>query len=204
MLPAAVVSHLPLRVNDGAFTNFDPVSSSVLSQKSLDKVFLMPGGFSQPRQGRNTVAQGESPGKNGPHPLLFPLPRWAGGGGRTQDPRLSPWAKLCRPLRGLTSLTNLGLRRLAGVKRTARPGGGFNWCEALAEPQGLRREVTPHPSRDGWKKRRRGTPSPQGRGLLAHLAALFFHLRPSVSSRRYGTCSAQGGEGRETAQAPCP
>ncbi|SPE23859.1 hypothetical protein SBA2_170015 [Acidobacteriia bacterium SbA2] len=26
--------------------------------------------------------------------------------------------------------------------------------------------MTPHPSRDGWRKRRRGTPSPQGRGLF--------------------------------------
>jgi hypothetical protein len=29
-------------------------------------------------------------------------------------------------------------------------------------------EQTPHPSRDGWRKRRRGTPSPQGRGQLVH------------------------------------
>jgi hypothetical protein len=66
--------------------------------------------IAQPRQGRNTVAQGETPGKNGPHPLLFPLPRLAGegagGGGRAHHPRLSPWARLCRPPCGLTSLTN--------------------------------------------------------------------------------------------------
>jgi hypothetical protein len=30
----------------------------------------------------------------------------------------------------------------------------------------LEPEVTPHPSRSGWRKRRCGPPSPQGRGLL--------------------------------------
>jgi hypothetical protein len=34
--------------------------------------------------------------------------------------------------------------------------------EAIA----LGREGTPHPSRDGWRKRRRGPPSPQGRGRV--------------------------------------
>jgi hypothetical protein len=35
------------------------------------------------------------------------------------------------------------------------------WSETLLQP-----ELTPHPSRNGWKIRRRGTPSPPGRGLL--------------------------------------
>jgi len=34
--------------------------------------------------------------------------------------------------------------------------------EAIA----LGREGTPHPSHDGWRKRRRGPPSPQGRGRV--------------------------------------
>ena len=38
------------------------------------------------------------PWKDGPRPLQFPLPRLEGEG-CTQDPRLSPWAKLCRPPR---------------------------------------------------------------------------------------------------------
>jgi hypothetical protein len=57
-----------------------------------------------------------SPGKNGPHPLLFPLPRLAGEGvggeGCTQGPRLSPWAKLCLPDKsGLTYTTNFSQGR---------------------------------------------------------------------------------------------
>ena len=71
--------------------------ASVLSQKFLDKVLLMPEGLLQPRQGRNSVAQGESPGKNGPTPFCSPSPAWRGRGrgrGRTLDPRLAPWATL--------------------------------------------------------------------------------------------------------------
>ena len=56
---------------------------------------------SEPRQGRNSLAQGDSPGTYGPHFLLFPLPRQAGKGaggeGVTQDTRLKPWARLRRP-----------------------------------------------------------------------------------------------------------
>jgi len=68
--------------------------------------------------GRNNLAQGESPGKNGPHPLGVPLPRLAGGGGGgagpTQDPRLKPWGNLCRPSAdGLTYATDLGYGTLA-------------------------------------------------------------------------------------------
>ena len=50
--------------------------ASALSQRFVDKVFLMQDGSSQPRQGRDTVAQGESPGLYGPHPAFgTPLPR---------------------------------------------------------------------------------------------------------------------------------
>lgn len=70
----------------------------------------------EPRQGREIVAQGASLlasrqalGQECPHPLAFPLPRSTGEGdrgrGRTLIPRLTPWATVCRPLCGLTSLT---------------------------------------------------------------------------------------------------
>jgi hypothetical protein len=39
---------------------FGVSAAGVLSQKFLDKVLLMPEGFLQPRQGRNSVAQGEN------------------------------------------------------------------------------------------------------------------------------------------------
>ena len=41
-------------------------------------------------------------------------------------------------------------------------------------------EVTPHPFRDGWKKRRRGTPSPLGRGLYFRL----WHAPPHGNARK--------------------
>jgi hypothetical protein len=44
-------------------------ASTVLSQKSADKVFLVRAVFSQPRQGRKIVAQGASPGVESPHPV---------------------------------------------------------------------------------------------------------------------------------------
>ena len=37
-------------------------------------------GTSEPREGRHNVAQGASPGLDGPTPLLYPLPRRAGEG----------------------------------------------------------------------------------------------------------------------------
>jgi hypothetical protein len=37
----------------------------------------------------------------------------------------------------------------------------FNSPEKWAGKDGLRTEETPHPSGDGWRKRRRRTPSPQ-------------------------------------------
>jgi hypothetical protein len=42
----------------------------------------------------------------------------------------------------------------------------------LGRQLGLAREVTPHPSGDGWRRRPRRTPSPQGRGLDILLAIL--------------------------------
>ena len=50
------------------------------------------------------MAQGEALGKTAPAPFCSPSPAWRGRGegegeGCTQDPRLSPWAKLCRPPR---------------------------------------------------------------------------------------------------------
>jgi len=93
----------PLRERDPSF--------SVLSQKFVEKIPLMCAPFSKHRQGRHNLAQGESPGDNVPYPLLFPLPRSAGEGvggrGRTRDPRLAPWAKFLRPLRGLIASMNL-------------------------------------------------------------------------------------------------
>jgi len=41
------------------------------------------------------------------------------------------------------------------------------------------RGPTPHPSRSGWWKRRRETPSPQGRGLFIYLAPSQAILSPS-------------------------
>jgi hypothetical protein len=44
-------------------------ASTVLSQKSADKVLLVRAVFSQPRQGRRIVAQGASPGVESPYPV---------------------------------------------------------------------------------------------------------------------------------------
>ena len=41
--------------------------------------------------------------------------------------------------------------------------------------------VTPHPSRDGWKKRRRGPPSPLGRGPYLPLWPSL-HFSPMLDS----------------------
>jgi len=85
--------------------------ASVLSQRFLDKVLLMPEGFLQPRQGRNSVAQGEALGKVAPTPLFFPLPRSAGegdGGRGSHSGSRLVGTKLCRPSAdGLTSLASL-------------------------------------------------------------------------------------------------
>ena len=70
---------------------FGVSAASVLSQKFPDKVLLMPEGFLQPRQGRNSVAQGESPGKNGPTPFCSPSPAWRGRGPR-EGPHPGPTA----------------------------------------------------------------------------------------------------------------
>jgi len=44
--------------------------TSVLSQKFAEKVTCMLPVFSEPRQGRHKVAQGVSPGLEGPHPAF--------------------------------------------------------------------------------------------------------------------------------------
>src|SRR5208337_1246097 len=44
-------------------------ASTVLDQKSADKILLVRAVFSQPRQGRRIVAQGASPGVESPHPV---------------------------------------------------------------------------------------------------------------------------------------
>ena len=54
-----------------AILSFQFLTSRALSQKLVGKVFPMREGFSQPRQGRNPVAQGGSPGLHG----LQPVPR---------------------------------------------------------------------------------------------------------------------------------
>ena len=45
-------------------------------------------------------------------------------------------------------------------------------------------QPTPHPSHDGWRKRRRGTPSPLGRGLFVQIEsavdALVVGLGPRI------------------------
>jgi hypothetical protein len=61
---------------------------SVLSQKFVDKVSLMQDGFSQPRQGRNTVAQGESPISVN---LSFQGPGKPAKRARSFSPRRKPW-----------------------------------------------------------------------------------------------------------------
>ena len=64
----------------------------------------------QPRQGRKIVAQGVSPGcatlTPPSAPLSRPSGRGGGGEGGLADPRLAPWAKFLRPLRGLTYSTS--------------------------------------------------------------------------------------------------
>jgi hypothetical protein len=46
-----------------------------VSQKFADKIFLLRTVVRQPRQGRKIVAQGASPGSDGPHPACgTPLP----------------------------------------------------------------------------------------------------------------------------------
>ena len=55
---------------------------------------------------------------------------------------------------------------------------------ALADENagGVRTEATPHPSGDGWRKRRRRTPSPQGRGLPS-LSSAFELCQKSTTNR---------------------
>ena len=67
-------------------------AGSLPSGKFVDKAFLMREGFSQPRQGRNTVAQGGSPGLRGPHPVPLgghPSPARAGEGTGVRGARLT-------------------------------------------------------------------------------------------------------------------
>ena len=83
-------------------SSISAVGSSVLSQESAEKVYVIWAAFSQPRQGRKIVAQGASPGVESPHPAFgTPLPvaaaRGDGGEGGRADPRLTPWATFFRP-----------------------------------------------------------------------------------------------------------
>lgn len=66
----------------------------------------------EPRQRRNRIAQGVSPGTERPHPVRrltdIPLPRErerGRGGGWLANPPLAPWARFCRSY-GATYLTN--------------------------------------------------------------------------------------------------
>jgi hypothetical protein len=99
-------------------------------------------------------------------------------------------------------VANLGLQRpvaprgglisgfeLRGVRskgRSARARGDNSSCEALAGQDGLGTGKTPHPSGDGWRKRRRRPPSPQGRGLYVRLAALSRKSSHASYSRESG------------------
>ncbi len=59
-----------------------PGSTRVLSQEFRKKVLFIRARFSEPRQGRNRVAQGVSPGLDGPHPAFgTPLPPGGRGDG---------------------------------------------------------------------------------------------------------------------------
>ena len=58
------------------------METSVLSEEFVIKVFLTRDRFSEPRQGRQRVAQGVSPGLDGPHPAFgTPLPPGGRGDG---------------------------------------------------------------------------------------------------------------------------
>jgi hypothetical protein len=65
-------------------------------------------------------SQLQSPGKNGPHPHLFPLPRQAGEGeggeGCNQDPRCRRGRNYVTCHGGLTYDMNLGYRTLAQMR----------------------------------------------------------------------------------------
>ena len=85
--------------------------TSVLSQKFVAEGVRVEAEIPKPRQGRYRVAHGVSHGIRALSPLRPPSPAWAGegGGGKggRSDPRLAPWATLCRPLCGLISLADL-------------------------------------------------------------------------------------------------
>jgi len=72
-------------------------------------------------------------------------------------------------------------------------GGPRGQRESIAEVKvgldDMAWEVTPHPSRDGWRERRRGTPSPQGEGCIFD-----FGIR-GVQPKIWGTISPRRGEG---------
>jgi hypothetical protein len=53
--------------------------------------------------------------------------------------------------------------------RRSWAGGDCSWCGSLTRRGRVRTEATAHPSGGSWRKRRRRTPSPQGRGLAARL-----------------------------------
>jgi len=58
------------------------METSVLSEEFVKKLFLMRDRFREPRQGRHRVAQGVSPGLDGPHPAFgTPLPPGGRGDG---------------------------------------------------------------------------------------------------------------------------
>jgi hypothetical protein len=73
-------------------------------------------------------------------------------------------------------------------------GGDYSCSEALAGQDGLQTEETPHPSGDGWRKRRRRTPSPQGRGLYFRVG----HLR--CPAKDVGHCQPPRGRGLKCEQ----
>ena len=75
----------------------------------------------------------------------------------------------------------------------------------------MRAEETPHPSGDGWRKRRRRTPSPQGRGLYFRLghprcpAKDVGHAQPRGRGQRPNSVRFSSGKEQKTEVGPlCP
>jgi len=58
-----------------------------------------------------------------------------------------------------------------GQSSSRRQSGFRSWAAAETAPRWWRKEATPHPSRDGWRRRRRGTPSPQGEGYASRVGS---------------------------------
>src|SRR5271157_849273 len=77
----------------------------------------------------------------------------------TEPPSPDSLPDCTKELQGFSGPKERSLRMTGEApQEAAPPASSSQICLGCAQ-------MTPHPARDGWRKRRRGPPSPQGRGL---------------------------------------